>query len=234
MGINHQGSIVTDGLVLCLDAANPKSYSGTGNTWFDLSGNSNHGTLTNSPTYNSENKGSLVFDGINDYGQIANSSSTNSFINQISVEITFKYLTTAGGGNYPSLLMKSTTNSWNDGFGFYWYNGNFAFYINAWNTYKAEFVISGSIPLATYCGVYNGSNVLLYKNGSLLVTGSALSANIINSSSRLFLGCGTGAGTNLPGYYSNSVIYNTKIYNRALSESEIKQNFNATRGRYGI
>lgn len=67
MGINHQGPIVTDGLVLCLDAANPKSYPGSGTAWMDLSGNGNNGTLTNGPTYNSGNKGSIVFDGVNDY-----------------------------------------------------------------------------------------------------------------------------------------------------------------------
>jgi len=67
MGLYHSPSIVMNGLVLCLDAGNTKSYPGSGTTWIDLSGNSNTGTLTNGPTYSSENGGSLVFDGIDDY-----------------------------------------------------------------------------------------------------------------------------------------------------------------------
>ena len=70
--IAYNPKIVTDGLVLCLDAANPKSYPGSGTTWYDLSGNGNHGTLINGPTYNSDNKGSIVFDGIDDYVSFTN------------------------------------------------------------------------------------------------------------------------------------------------------------------
>jgi hypothetical protein len=60
------GKIVTNGLVLCLDAADRTSYLGSGTTWFDLAG-SNNGTLTNGPTFNSTNGGSIVFDGVDDY-----------------------------------------------------------------------------------------------------------------------------------------------------------------------
>ena len=59
-------NIITDGLVLALDAANSRSYPGTGTTWSDLSGNGNSGTLTNGPTFNSGNGGSIVFDGVDD------------------------------------------------------------------------------------------------------------------------------------------------------------------------
>lgn len=75
-------NIVKNGLVLHLDAANQKSYRSGGTTWFDLSGQNNHGTLTNGPTFNSSNGGSIVFDGTNDHvnmGDILNSvfSGTN-------------------------------------------------------------------------------------------------------------------------------------------------------------
>ena len=59
--------IVENGLVLCLDAANKLSYRGTGTTWTDLSGNNNNVTLTNGPTFNAGNQGSIVFDGVDDY-----------------------------------------------------------------------------------------------------------------------------------------------------------------------
>jgi hypothetical protein len=67
MGLSHSPSIITQNLVLCLDAANSKSYPGSGTTWTDLSGNGNNGTLANGVGYNSGNGGSLVFDGVDDY-----------------------------------------------------------------------------------------------------------------------------------------------------------------------
>jgi hypothetical protein len=67
MGLAHSPSIITQNLVLCLDAANPKSYPTTGTTWTDLSGNGNNGTLVNGVGYNTANGGALVFDGADDY-----------------------------------------------------------------------------------------------------------------------------------------------------------------------
>ena len=64
---NSLNGLVTDGLVLALDAGRTLSYSGSGTTWTDLSGNSNNGTLTNGPTFSSDNFGAIVFDGTNDY-----------------------------------------------------------------------------------------------------------------------------------------------------------------------
>ena len=66
MALHHSPRIVTNGLVLCLDAGSRKSYGGTGNVWRDLAG-SNNGTLTNGPTFSSANGGSIAFDGTNDY-----------------------------------------------------------------------------------------------------------------------------------------------------------------------
>ena len=67
MAFIHSPQIVTSGLVLSLDAGNTKSYPGTGTTWFDKSGNTYNGTLTNGPTFNTANLGSIVFDGVDDY-----------------------------------------------------------------------------------------------------------------------------------------------------------------------
>ena len=84
MATDYNPSIVTDGLVLCVDAANTKSYPGSGTTWTDISSKGNNGTLTNGPTFSSGNGGAIVFDGTNDYvdfgSQVANlSTSTISF-----------------------------------------------------------------------------------------------------------------------------------------------------------
>ena len=66
MGIGYNPSVVSDGLVLCLDAGNIKSYPGSGTTWTDIGGNQNNGTFVNGPSYNSSAGGSIVFDGIDD------------------------------------------------------------------------------------------------------------------------------------------------------------------------
>jgi len=67
MGTSYNANIVTDSLVLCLDAANPRSYPGSGTTWYDLSGNGHNGTLVNGVGFNSGERGSMIFDGTNDY-----------------------------------------------------------------------------------------------------------------------------------------------------------------------
>ena len=83
MGLSHSPRIVTDGLVMCLDAGNSRSYPGTGTVWTDLAGNI--GTLTNGPTFNSENGGSVVFDGTNDGVDV---SGTESFNGPLGVSYT--------------------------------------------------------------------------------------------------------------------------------------------------
>jgi hypothetical protein len=84
MGIAYNPRTITDGLVLCLDAANSKSYPGSGTTWTDLSGLGNTGTLTNGPTYSSANGGSLVFDGVNDYVQT--DICIRSYVSHLSID----------------------------------------------------------------------------------------------------------------------------------------------------
>ena len=96
MGISYNPKIVTNGLVLCLDAANAKSYPGSGTAWTDLSGLGNTGTLTNGPTYSSANNGSIVLDGINDYTSITCAANTIRAYNS-TTQFIIK-LPTYGGG----------------------------------------------------------------------------------------------------------------------------------------
>lgn len=85
MGLTHSPIGPSDGLVLCLDTANKRSYPGSGTSWFDLSGNGNHGTLTNGPTLNTGLGGGMSFDGVNDYVNILDSSVLNFGINNFTV-----------------------------------------------------------------------------------------------------------------------------------------------------
>ena len=102
MSTVQSGHIVTDGLVLALDAANAKSYPGSGTTWSDLSGNRNTGTLTNGPTFNSGNGGGIVFDGVDDYVDCGNSSTLQ--INQGTISAWVK--TSSPGSSFRGIITK--------------------------------------------------------------------------------------------------------------------------------
>ena len=220
--------IVTDGLVLNLDAGNRKSYPGSGSTWYDLSGTGNNGTFgpsTAAPTFSSGNGGSLVFDGSNDYANCGNATSL-SFTNNLTVSI---WCSSNNAASYRSPLMKSSTGSWDDGFGYWQLSGTFAFYINKWNGAQKVSVSKASFPITNFVGTYNGENLKLYENGTLIQTGSSYTTNISNSSTNLEIGRGGGGSYNWSGN-----IAQTQIYNRALTPQEIQQNYNATKGRFGL
>ena len=111
MSLGHGASIVRNGLVLYLDAANPKSYPGSGTTWKDLSGNGNNGTLVNGPTFNSANGGSIVFDGTNDYVITTNLLNPTTNPN----ESVFVWFNPTAAGQIVSELGQATINTgWHD------------------------------------------------------------------------------------------------------------------------
>ena len=219
--------IVTDGLVLCLDAANSKSYPGTGTAWNDISGNGNNGTLVNSVGYSSNNGGSLVFDGVNDRAQCSNSSSLN-ITNSITMESWIHptaYKTTGGGGGM--IITKLSYYLELAGSGvmrvyFYdlsspgYHNGTINIPLNIWS-----YVI----------GVRDKTNnsIRIYVNGNLDREISSITGNIRSNSTALTIGSYSGANYEFTGKISGS-----KIYNRALSAQEIQQNYNALKGRYGL
>jgi len=242
MSLLHSPKIVTDGLVLCLDAANRKSYPGSGTTWFDRSGNSYNGTLTSGPTFSSANAGSLVFDGTDDY--VACNALAGSF-SSFTLMVWF-YPTEVS--NYRNVI--DCNNSYNATTGNIGPRlemnglGNLAFvYSNATSNidiYYSHSVVSSGLPSnswhcvsMTYNGVTNTS-VTFYNGAS---TGLS---RIASGSPTGFIGVMNnvtiGKGFNIypTGRIFKGNISNTSIYNRALTPQEIQQNFNATRGRYGV
>jgi hypothetical protein len=226
MGVTYNPRIVTDGLVLALDAGNPKSYPGSGATWTDLSGNGNNGTLENGVGYNSSNGGSLSFDGVNDYVNCGNNSSL-SFTNNLTIHVWCS--SNVSDGNYRSPLMKTTNGTWSNGYGFFQQGGNFYFFINQWNAPQVVSVSKTTFSLTSFVATYDGTNIKLYENGILRQTGSSFTSNVSNSTTNLEIGRGGGSL-----YYWNGKIAQVSIYNRALTAQEIQQNFNALRGRFGI
>ena len=234
MGAYSGPEINESGLVLCLDAGNTKSYPGSGTDWSDLSGNGNNGSLVNMDGANldSANGGSLTFDGSNESincGNILNFTTQDFSFN------IFFYLTsiqTNQNGFGPHLLYKgpyenngyylALTNTNPSGGSFVTNQGPGQFQFTTFN----NSLVVGSWNCLSL--VRNGSSVTFYING-IDETKSPQSHNNPSSSSNDFL---LGAYGNF--IYSNVKIASFQAYNRALSASEIKQNFNALRGRFGL
>ena len=223
--------VIIDGLVLYLDAANPKSYVSGSTTWNDMSRRDNNGTLVNGPTFNSANGGSIVFDGVNDYVDLSNFTinlslpftiSFWSFLNTpISLYpevITFKTNSTrpfeiafSNEENYRGITYGSpiTVQRKNDIL--------LSNYINKWTQVSLSY--QGNDP-------NNPSNFTLYDMGIISSTTNTGGYGIIANNSTL---CGgTGAGI----HWFKGNLSQTLVYNRALSAAEVLQNYNATKSRY--
>lgn len=223
MSIVYNTSIVRDGLVLHLDAANPKSYPGSGAAWTDLSGFGNNGTLINGPAYNSANNGSIVFDGVNDNATFPNN--TISTTAGITVEVWFK---TSSGTKYQDIFDLS------DNYGI-WIVTNFS---GATGKIHTSFNTITGYMTADYTAnnwyqvVLSGSGTsnFMYLNGVQVATASQSVVPSINLNTARI---GNVDGDRSSEYLIGNVP-NLKLYNRVLSATEIQQNFNAIRGRYGI
>ena len=228
MSLNHSPSIVTDGLVLCLDAANNNSYPKSGTTWSDLVG-ANNGTLTNMDTSNfsDDNSGVLSFDGTNEHIQLPQSFSFGG--SSFSIECWVKLDTISGiDAIYYS---QSSNQSGFYGIGHANVSGFKGFFISDYN--GSTRVISHMGTAASIntwyhvVGFKNTSNQqAVYVNGSLS-TSLLTSALSVTSSNPLI-------GAN-PASFSeiwDGSISQFRIYNRALTADEIRQNYEATVGRY--
>ena len=189
----------------------------TGGGWVDLSGNGKHGELVNGPTYNSDNGGSIVFDGSNDYIDIASNLGTLSnytiiFWARRDAENRMPISTRTGGAL------------------FYWYGDNSWYYTHGGVAGEYYYSKPTSIPLNTwgqYCVVYDGANVKIYRQG--VYQGQQASSGTASFTQGLKIGDYTGGGYPYQGRISSVL-----MYNKALTETEVQQNFNATRDRYGV
>lgn len=237
MAIAYNTSIVRNGLVLHLDAANRKSYPGSGAVWNDLSVSGKIGTLNNGPTFDSNSKGSVAFDGIDDNISIPLSG------NIYAIELWF---------NPTSPISKSTTSNFimnfNNGQQSLAFGSCTGFFANEVitiltnsnvNIGKRNAIDSATLTISGWnhmvCNWESLTGYKFYINGIQQTTtdnngGDGL-GEVINAVSPITLGLSTGSG--LTGAFSGKVS-SCKLYNRALSAAEIQQNFEALRGRYGI
>ena len=227
MAVGYNPRIVTDGLVLALDAGNTKSYPGSGTTWSDLSGNGNNGSLENGVGYNGSNGGSLSFDGTNDEVFVNNSSSINFSGTQQYTALVWAY-PLLGGTTWHGLISKGNSQQ-------------YALTINSPNAYLHYETNQGGISALNssassvvantwqFFGMrFDGTNKTIWKNANIIATQSATTLNSTSNTEQLRIG----EGNNGEQFRGNIAI--VQIYNRALTASEIQQNYNATKSRFGL
>ena len=214
-------SIITDGLVLNLDAGNTLSYPGSGTDWFDLTSNDNDGVLLNGASYITDGGGSISFDGVNDYALIYNSNTINTVSVTVSMWIKFNMFS-----NDKVLLSKGS-----GGARKYWLYENAGiqfFYVNN-STPKIpkETLLDGNWH--NIVGTYDGSSTLsLYHNGVLFGTGGC--TDTTQNTQHLGINAYNNGGYIAGDKYLPTIT----MYNRALTDSEVLQNYNATKGRFGL
>lgn len=230
MSIAGGPDIVENGLVLHLDAADSNSYPGSGTVWTDLSGNGNNGTLTNGPTYSSANKGSIVFDGTNDY---VSTNYTSSLGNNLSFGA-WAYPTSAGQFAGSDIISKGYSSStpfasWGIDFQS---NNTFRFFVSDNTIFNPVVSSVQSLNKWYYIfATYTNKILNAYINGILAATITNTNDPLDNSSPVYI---GVWYNDLVSNNFFTGRIAQTQVYNRALSASEVLQNYNATKGRYGL
>jgi hypothetical protein len=226
--------VVQSGLVLNLDAGVSSSYPGSGTTWTDLSGSGNNGTLTNGPTFNSANFGSIVFDGTNDYIE-------GTVIEPLYYTLSCWFKATgapsindeAGGfmiSSSPQLfggvIQYAISYSWlNQKIGFFPQTNTSPIYTANNSVLRNQFY--------NVVGVYNGSLRIIYINGVLATQASYTTNPVYPTSGNRNYQIGRWGFGGFERFF-NGNIPQVSIYNRALTETEVSQNYNALRSRFGI
>ena len=226
------GKIVTDGLVLYLDAGSPISYPTTGTTWKDISINKYDGTLTNGPVFTTENCGGIIFDGINDYVDcgVANLThgtdiTTDVFLRLDGIQSSYADIidySHAGPPDLGGFVVQQDAGSTSNAFYFAWWNGISGFDF-------CNFQVPIDNTYFHLCITKNLGNVIVYIDGVSLYTGTG--ASYLGGSGRVIH-----IGNNTAGYgrHIKGTISTVKIYNRALTSQEVLQNYNALKGRFGL
>lgn len=230
MGIHYSPKIVTDGLVFCIDAGNSKSYPGSGSSWTDVQSNNNV-TLSGSPSYSNNNKGYLSFSSASSqYGTASSPGNLSTWTVETFVRFTSSYSTkvssiVTGQYNLSNKLNFSigTNNAPIN------YNIAVGFFDGSWhNTTGVAYATNTWVHIV---GSYDGATVKQFTNGvqvqTLSYAGTPSSGGELRINRRW-------DDTVTSGNLFDSNISLIRIYNRALSSSEIAQNYNASKGRFNL
>ena len=226
MGIGYGPRVVTDGLVLALDAGDTNSYPGSGTTWTDLSGNGYTGTLRNSVAYNSSNGGYFEFDGTD----TAITTDLTRDNDNFSYSAWFQY--DSGTGERDIIdTFEGTSTEWTR---LNVQGGNHTFQIDNDDN---KTILQGSAAQTNVwynsVGTWDPStgSMKLYVNGELDAQTTKAQTTTISGLSNLFIGARS-SSSYVEDFIGNiACVY---VYSKTLTASEVKQNFNALRRRFGI
>jgi len=237
MATFYNGKIVTDGLVLALDAGNIKSYPQTGTVWTDLSGNNNSGSLVNSPTFDGGNGGSIVFDGVDDDVSCGNPPLL-SLPAEASISVWVR-TNRAYPSDTSSTVFRGIVGKVIDG-GI----GRQSYYIDWYGTNSTRILRLGvgdstnatQLTISNFnfqnkwthiVGVWNQSTMQLWVNGILGNSGAnSRTPQVITNPLRI--------GRVFATSWWSGNIAQVQLYTKTLTPQEILQNFNVTRARYGV
>jgi hypothetical protein len=219
MAVGYNPKIVTDGLLMALDAANIKSYPGSGITWFDVSGNNLNGTLINAPSFSGDGLGSFSFVTANN--QRCTVTTSNVMSRTAYTKMAFFRCNNFGPSN--NIISFSPQHN-------FWLGGTNR--LRAGHAASSINAVVGATDLTTnqwYCGACTFSATTgwaLYLDGAL--DGTSTNTTQFSGDGGIDVGA-YGAGN----FFSGNLAF-PMVYNRVLTVNEIQQNFNAVRGRYGI
>jgi hypothetical protein len=220
--------IVSDGLIMYLDAGSPNSYRPDfGTTWKDMSGNNYTGSLVNGPTYSTGSGGNIVFDGVNDNANLGNILFTN--ITNTTIDFWVNFSTFLGNS---AILTKGAQGAGVDTTWASWIIGTTTTvrtrFFNSSDV--SNFVTTDNLTSNLWYNLvytYDNSNIRFYNNGSIFET-AALSGPLKNCTHPIII------ASDIYGFSSNIRVGTLKIYNRTLPTSEIQQNYNAQKSRFGL
>jgi hypothetical protein len=240
MGLHYNSRTSTNGLVLHYDAGNPKSYSGAGaTTWYDLSGNGYHASISNSPAFSTDYGGCINFDNVDDFVSIPAALNLNTLGSTRSFTVMFgvyKKFYGNGGNNFgDSYILYGASDGYTTGWRISETNGG-----TPGNAYSAPHVFQFGNPaissaayaqdtinrFAVCAFTQNGTTVNSFING--IVGGATFGSYFSGTSGGTIAQAGQGVGK-----FAGLMSF-IQIYNRALPSNEITQNYNAIKGRFGL
>ena len=232
-------NIVTSGMVLHLDAGNTSSYPGSGTTWTDLSGQGNNATLNNGPTFDSANGGSIVFDGTNDYALVTNPSTLQ--VQNLTVSVWIKPRTQIvsivsaidfdhSTIPYRGWVMQSEDANTDRRYYFAWTDGSQFQPVGGFGSGIGIQLTNNVWQNITY--TKNGTTLIGYTNGvSVFSPVNASNATISYTSGR---NLAIAANIAIPDRCFNGEYGIVQVYNRALSDKEVFQNYYALKSRFEL